>query len=216
MNIPLDKAFPIASLPEAEQRIFLQRSVEKAYKKASILFRAEERSEHVWMVKHGRVHLTHWASNGRVLTNCVVTPGEFFCCLSALDRKSYPADAVAAVDSTAVKIPTDLFNRWMQQYPDFAAMIMGSFCARLRIAEHRSSQLQESVRDRILSVLWTMWKKFGGTIPFTCREIAEMAGTTVETTIRTFAQLKKEKLIQLARARITVLDSAKLQRLCGL
>jgi CRP-like cAMP-binding protein len=70
---------------------------------------------------------------------------------------------------------------------------------------------QESVEKRILHVLADMVLEFGNTIPLTRREIAEMAGTTVETSIRTFSKLEGEGLVSTSRGRIFVRDGARLR-----
>ena len=199
------------ALPESERKILTERFAQKSYPKGSILFHAEGRADFVWLLKEGRVHLTQVTSQGRILTNCVMVPGDVFCCLSSLDKKVYPADAMAAQDSVVIRIPIDVFSGWMQKYPAFMQRMLCFFCERLRSAERRNCQLQEPVRDRILSVLAALSRKFGATIPFTCREIAEMAGTTVETTIRIFSLLKKEKVISTRRGKITLQDLEKVR-----
>lgn len=215
MNSITESASVLTLLPKEERDTLRQRSVEKSYPKGSVLFHAEDRADFVWLVKTGRIHLTHYSSSGRVFTNCVAVPGEIFCCLSSLDRRAYPAEAVAGLDSIVAKIPLDLFSGWMQKYPAFSHKTICFFCDRLRAAEQKGCLLQEPVRERILGVLWTLAVKFGSTIPFTCREVAEMAGTTVETTIRTFALLKEEKLIRATRAKITICDPSRLRKLLG-
>ncbi len=205
----------LKTLPDSEQIRLSQRGHERAYPKGSTLFRAEERADFVWLIKEGRVHLTHFSISGKTLTTCVLTRGDLFCCLSTLDRRPYPSDAVAATDSVAVRIPSDLFAEWMKRYPTFSQKALCYFCDRLRSAEQRGCLLQEPVRERVLGVLGMLFKKFGDTIPFTCREVAEMAGTTIETAIRTLGQLKKEKLIRASRAKITIQNPAKLRELLG-
>ncbi len=208
----LVKNFNIAELlPESERKVLTDRAAQKSYTRGSVLFHAEDRADFVWLLKEGRVHLTQYTSQGRALTNCVMAPGDVFCCLSSLDKKTYPSDAVAAVDSVVARIPIGVFSGWMRKYPAFAEKMLCFFCDRLRVSERRNCHSQEPVRDRILNVLATLTRKFGGTIPFTCREIAEMAGTTVETTIRVFTLLKKEKMVTAQRGKITISDPRKLQ-----
>jgi len=67
------------------------------------------------------------------------------------------------------------------------------------------------VEKRILHVLVNLVSEFGNTIPLTRREIAEMAGTTVETSIRTFSRLEEEGLVSTSRGRIMVKDGQKLR-----
>jgi len=52
--------------------------------------------------------------------------------------------------------------------------------------------------------------KLGLTIPFTRQEIAEMAGTTTETTIRVISRLKDRGVVSSNRGEITIIDETKL------
>jgi hypothetical protein len=52
--------------------------------------------------------------------------------------------------------------------------------------------IYESAEVRLAQILITLTKKFGDTIPLTRQELAELAGTTHETTIRTLSRLGKQ------------------------
>ena len=95
---------PFKGLPAPERRRLVQTAREKRYEKGETLFREGQSSDAVWIVKTGRVHLMKFFSNGKASTTCVMTPGEPFCCLPALDRKPYPADAIAAIDPPVVEV----------------------------------------------------------------------------------------------------------------
>ncbi len=64
----------------------------------------------------------------------------------------------------------------------------------------------ERVEQRIAGILVMLSSKFGPELPFTRQEIADMAGTTIETTIRVMTRFKENSIIKSARGRITVLD----------
>jgi CRP/FNR family transcriptional regulator len=70
---------------------------------------------------------------------------------------------------------------------------------------------QESVEKRTLHVLLSLVEEFGNTIPLTRKEIAEMVGTTVETSIRTFSRLEEEGLVSTSRGRIVIKDVKELE-----
>ena len=106
-------------LTPAQRQRLASVSREKRYAKGETVFREGEPADSVCIVKDGRVHLMKFLASGQASTTCVMTSGETFCCLPALDRKPYPADAVAAVDSTVVRIPTQVFHELMQQNPAF-------------------------------------------------------------------------------------------------
>lgn len=188
---------------------------EKKYAKGETIFREGEPAESLFIVKTGRVHLMNFLDSGQATTTCVLAPGESFCCLPALDQQPYPADAVAAVDSVVVRIPTKTFHEFMQQNPQFLQDSLCHFCSRLREVEHKSCTMHESVERRLAQALLSLSQKFGNTIPLTKHEIAEMASTTVETTIRVLSQFKKDGIIKSSRGSTTIAKPEKLRILAG-
>ena len=61
--------------------------------------------------------------------------------------------------------------------------------------------------------LLALRKKFGDSIPLTRQEIAELAGTTVETVIRTVSRFQREGWVRSGRGKLQLLDPDALQRL---
>ena len=202
-------------LSPAEAQRLGAASREKRYAKGETIFRAGEPAEAVCIVKEGRVHLMKFLEGGQASTTCVMTSGETFCCLPALDRKPYPVDAVAAVDSIVVRIPTSTFHELLQRNPAFLQDSLCLFCDRLRQVEHQSCMIYDSVERRLAQALVTLSKKFGSTIPLTKHELAELANTTVETAIRILSQMKKRGIIKSSRGSTTITKPAQLQHLAS-
>ncbi|MBI4598107.1 MAG: Crp/Fnr family transcriptional regulator [Candidatus Omnitrophica bacterium] len=200
-------------LTVAERQRLASASVEKHYAKGETVFHAGDPAEAVWVVKEGRIHLMKFLESGQASTTCVMASGEPFCCLPALDRKPYPVDAIAAVDSVVIKVPLAAFHELMQRNPSFLQDTLCLFCDRLRDVEHKSCMMYDSVERRLAQTLVTLSKKFGATIPLTKHELAEMAGTTVETTIRVLSQFKKQGMIKSSRGSTTIAKPAKLDAL---
>lgn len=206
-------AEPFKRLPAAERCHVAEAAREKSYAKGETIFRAGQPSDAVWVVKTGRVHLMNYLADGKVSTTCVMTQGETFCCLPALDRKPYPADAVAAVDSTVIRIPLEAFHQAMNRSPAFMQDALCLFCDRLRQVEHKSCMVYESAEQRLAQVLLGLAKKFGSTVPLTHQELAEIAGTTHETTTRTLNRFKQQGLIRSARGKTTLVRPEQLHAL---
>ena len=200
--------------PAQRQRLAIV-SREKRYAKGETIFRAGEPAEAVCIVREGRVHLMKFLEGGQASTTCVMAPGETFCCLPALDGKPYPVDAIAAVDSTVVRVPSRTFRELLQKNPAFLQESLCLFCDRLRDVEHKSCMVYDSVEQRLARVLVTLSKKFGPTIPLTKHELAELASTTVETTIRVLSQLRKQGLITSSRGSTTVAKPNQLKHLAS-
>jgi CRP-like cAMP-binding protein len=206
---------PFKSLSPTDRRSLASVSRESRYAKGETVFREGQPAEAVCLVKEGRVHLMKFLEGGQVSTTCVMTGGDTFCCLPALDRQPYPADAVAAVDSVVVRIPTSAFHDLLQRNPTFLQRSLCLFCERLRQVEHRSCRIYDSVERRLAQSLLTLSKKFGHTIPMTKHELAELSNTTVETTIRVLSQLKKQGILKSSRGSTTIAKPQDLQRLAG-
>ena len=200
-------------LPPAERRQLALVAQEKRFAKGETVFRAGAPAEAVWLVKAGRVHLMKFLADGKVSTTCVMTAGEPFCCLPTLDRKPYPVDAVAAEDSVVIRIPLEAFHDAMSRSRTFAQDTLCLFCDRLRQMEHKSCMIYAPADARLAQVLLALAKKFGPTIPLTRQELAEIAGTTHETAIRTLSQFKSKGLIRSTRGHTTLLKPDKLQAL---
>ena len=200
-------------LSPVERRQLLRVGRETRYAKGDTIFRAGDPAEAVCVVKEGRVHLMTFLESGHASTTCVMTAGETFCCLPALDRQPYPVDAVAAVDSVILRIPTGAFHELLEKNPAFLRDSLCVFCDRLRQVEHNSCMIYASVTTRLAQALLTLSKKFGSTIPLTRQELAEIAGTTHETAIRTLSQFKRQGLIRSVRGHTTILNSEGLHAL---
>lgn len=211
----LGRAEPFRRLSAVERQRLASVSREKSYAKGETIFRTGEPADAVCIVKEGRVHLMKFLESGQASTTCVMAPGETFCCLPALDRKPYPVDAVAAVDSVVVRIPTSAFHALLGSSPEFLQDSLCLFCDRLRQVEHKSCMVYDSVDRRLAQALVTLSKKFGATIPLTKHELAELASTTVETTIRVLSQLKKQGVITSCRGSTTIAKPDKLRDLAS-
>ncbi len=206
----LSRMEPFRRLSQAERLRLAAVAREKRYDKGDTIFRAGQPADAVCVVREGRVHLMKFLEGGQASTTCVMTPGETFCCLPALDGKPYPVDAVAAVDSTVICIPTSAFHELLRKNPAFLQDSLCLFCDRLRQVEDKSCMTYDSVERRLAKSLLMLSKKFGPTIPLTKQELAELANTTQETTIRILSQLSKQGVIRSARGKTTILRPEKL------
>jgi len=204
---------PFRSLPDAQRKRLADASHEASFLKGQTIVRTGTGCNEVWLVQRGRVHMKRITPDGKSLIACVAGPGELFCCLPALDRKSYPIDAVAATDTTVLCIPAGAFHDAMARAPAFARQTVCLFCERLREMEHSCCMIYESAERRLAQVLLGLVRKFGPTIPMTRLELAEMAGIAQETAIRTLARLSRRGIIRSVRGKTTVLAADALESL---
>ncbi len=198
-GLDLFKAIPEEALAGLERHL-----VERRYaRNASILLEGDP-AESVWFVKEGRVKAMANAPNGRCQTLCLAGPRSLFgtcCCLAG---GKIPCHSVAETEVVVVSLPLQEFRDLMARYPALAANLLGLISDRLRQSKDMQTFDQESVEKRILHVLVNLVAEYGNTIPLTRREIAEITGTTVETSIRTFLRLEAEGVVGTGRGKIMV------------
>ena len=200
-------------LKAEERQRLLSVSHERTCSKGDVLFHEGRPSDSVWLTLEGRVHLLHYQPDGRVQASCVMTPGESFCCLSTLDRGTYPATAVAATQARVLQIPSSLFHELLGKSHSLLQETLCVFGQRLRQVEAKACLVHDPVERRVAQALLTLQKKFGQTIPMTRQEIAELAGTTVETTIRTIGRFQQEGWIRSSRGKIQLIKADSLSQL---
>jgi CRP/FNR family transcriptional regulator, nitrogen oxide reductase regulator len=89
----------------------------------------------------------------------------------------------------------------------------------IKILAARVSELNRRLRDvagerveqRLFGVILTLSHRVGPVLNITRRELAEMVGATIETTIRILSSMKKEKIIASSRGKIVILDETRLR-----
>jgi CRP/FNR family transcriptional regulator len=139
-------------------------------------------------------------------------PGDIFGEVAVFEDKPYPASAQATESTIVLAVSRDRFTKFLSNYPAVALKIINMLGSRLRDALGRLRDLAgERVEQRIAGILVMLSSKFGADLPFTRQEIADMAGTTIETAIRTMTRFKENGIIKSARGSITVLDDTNLR-----
>jgi CRP-like cAMP-binding protein len=176
-----------------------------------VFFEEGEPGDWAFLLHSGRVRIQHFRADGRVRTVCMVGPGDTFCCLPTLDGGPYPATAVAAVRSIAYRIPGSLFRDLVASHPEFASRALRMFCGRLREAACEGCSHADDAASRIAGQILAMAGRFGERVPLTRRELAELAGTTVETSIRVIKEFERAGWVELGRGHLLVIDRPALQ-----
>lgn len=201
------KNVPVEALREIERR-----AVERKYFRQESILLEGDPAENVWFVKEGHVKAVVHVASGRCQTLCMVGAKHMFGSCCALAGGQYPCHAVAETDVTVVSLPMADFTALLGKYPQIGLALVAQISNRLRLSKDMQTFDQENVEKRILHVLIGLVGEFGNTIPLTRKEVAEMVGTTVETSIRTFSRLEAEGLVATGRGRIMVKNTKELEQ----
>ncbi len=183
------------------------------FHKGHLLFEEDQPARSVWIVEQGCVYLVKHTPQGGVATIFVITPHEALCGISALDHGRYSAGAVAATEAVVLEIPSEMFVRLLRTYPQFMARVLLICCNRMRHMAEAISVGQAPVPQRLAYALLRLRSTFGNTIPVTHQELAQMAGTRWETSIRTIASFKRKHWLSTSRGKMTILRPDQLKTL---
>jgi len=170
--------------------------------------------EWFYIIAEGKVKVLKHSSSGKDFIIAFFGPGEMFGEVAVFENKPYPASAQAVVETRVVGLKKDDFLSFLANRPQVALKIIGVLGGRLRDAQNRLRDFAgERVEQRLASVLLMLSAKLGPTLPFTRQEIADMVGTTIETTIRVMSTLKDRSIIRPVRGKVIILDEQKLKLL---
>ena len=208
-RIPLFRYLPVAVL----QRVGEVSDVRR-FPKGEALFEEGRPARTVWLIQRGWVHLVKRTPQGTPATIFTVTPEDVLCGFSAVvGRAAYYASAIAATETTAVRVPQETFAQLLKRQPGFAQDVLALYHTRMQHLAQAVSLAQAPVEQRVAFALLRLRSAFGNTLPITHHELARMAGTRWETSIRTLSSMKRRGWITSSRGKVTVLLPHHLRRL---
>ena len=184
------------------------------------LFVEGQPADGLWAVKEGLVHIIKHGPEGREIVLEIIPPGELFGAVVALEDRPYPASAVAAEDSVVWRMPASLARELCQKYPTLRAAILDQVTSRLRGAHERLRSLAlERVEQRLARMVLTLAEKIGqekdgvAVLNVTRQELADMIGTTVESTIRVTSKWQQAGIVSSSRHQLGLTDPVMLRKI---
>ena len=209
-TLPLFRALHAATLKALGDVSELRR-----FRKGEVLFKESQPAEAVWLIQRGWVYLVKRTPQGAPVTIFTVTPEEVLCGFSAVvgQSASYYASAVAATDTTAIRMPHADFARLLRDQLGFAERILAIYHTRMRHMAEAISLAQAPVELRLAYVLLRLRATFGRTVPVTHHELSRMAGTRWETSIRILSSMKRRGWLTSSRGKVTIVAPQTLREL---
>ena len=139
------------------------------------------------------------------------------CILTAsciLSQKSFPAIAVAELDSEVLSLPANLFKEWVSKYPVWQEYVFNLVSERLSDVITTVEEIAfKSVDIRIAEKLMHLLSEKGNLLELTHNDLARDIGTSREVVSRIFKDFEARGIIQISRGSIKVLDIVKLKAL---
>ncbi len=192
------------------------------FTKREAIFSEGDTSEWFYIVKKGKVKITKLSHEGKEIILEIISPLDFFGGIAVLRGFPYPANAIAMEDTEVLKISRKNLLSIIDRFPNLMYCMATNIGDRIKGShETLKSIALEKVESRIASLLIKLSDKAGEKLPegvainmkLTKQDIAEMVGTTVETSIRTMSKLSKAGLVSSKAGRIIIKDIERLKSL---
>ena len=203
LETPHQQFAPFALLPASVRDQLLNDSTIEHVAAGKVVFEEGGRPDALYVVLAGRLTLLHGSADGRARIVCHLGAKSLACCVTALDGRAYPATAVAATRATLCRISCVGFRRLLCAQPSFANAALTGLGTQLRQFACNGAPVGDA-GARIAAQILSATAYFGPVVHLTRREIAQMAGTTVETAIRETRKFESSEWIALARGQIHV------------
>lgn len=185
------------------------------YKRDQVIFYADNDPLGLFFVQSGLVKLEKVSEDGSAHTLRIMGPGGILGYRSLFASEPYHATAIAVDDVELCFVPKAEILNVFRDHPEVALRLLNHVAKDLRMAEERwMDQMDKGAPERIAEALIFLQDHFHSQT-WTRREIAEWAGTTPETVMRTLAQFEKESLIDQSGRQITILNKNLLKAKAG-
>ena len=206
-RVPFFEKFPAADISIIEPYFS-----EFHFDKNQYLFWEGDPANKMYVIKSGRVRLLKTAASGKEMVLEVMIPGQI-CGGHALFAETHRNSAQAVEDTIAYGLSQESYDQLLTKYPEIARGIIKYLGAKLMDAHDVIISLVSSkVDSRIASVIVRLCENHGTptkdgiliNIRLTRRDIADIVGSTVETTIRTISKFQKKGLLSTVSGRLLI------------
>jgi CRP-like cAMP-binding protein len=208
-------------LTPAETKSLAQACRVQVCERGQTVFVEGARATEMSFVALGSVKIVKAAPNRSVIIR-IVGAGNPIGLVAAWEGRPYPGSALAIEPSTVVHVPERDFFALTDRHPEILRQILQHMMSRQVQLGQRISEMTGSVESRIAQALLDLVASSGtvdGTraslpVALTRQEVADLAGTTVETAIRTMSRWGKEGVVLTEEHGFVIPDVDRLRSLC--
>jgi CRP-like cAMP-binding protein len=210
----LGQTLGLKGVPEDRLEKLANLSIEKRFEKGEVIFDQSDPCDFFYVVSRGLVKVSICSSTGLKITYLLASRGEPLNLVGPFTGSARPLSAEALEKTCIVLIKREDFLSLAFDYPDVIVNIIDILGHAIDGANSRIiDMLEKRVEQRLIRVLYTLYKKFGITLKFTSYELAELAGTTTESTLRAMGRLRELGLIKSSRGEVCIIDPKQLEYL---
>ena len=210
----------LSPLGDEERQRLLSTTQRRAFQRGEVLVREGDPSDSLHLVSAGRLAVRVTTPRGDTATLKVLSRGDYFGEVSLLDGREArrTASVVALEPAETHSLSAKAFRDLREHHPQVQTLVLSLMARRIeelsdRLVEAMYSSLDERVVRRLLE-LATVYAEGPGpvVIPLTQDHLAELVGAARPSVNVVLQRLVAQRVIELGRGRITLLDRAALER----
>jgi CRP-like cAMP-binding protein len=196
---------------EVSQKI-RQIKVDCHYKAGDIIFRRGDLPLGLFSVRRGVVKIESLSEDGDAHTLRLAGAGGLLGYRTFFSGESYKNTAIAVEEASVCFLPRKEVLNLFQCHPELGFKLISQLSSDLDQVEDKwVNQIDKGAPARVAEALLFLKERFADS-SWTRKEIAEWAGTTTETVIRTLAQFEKEGIISQNYKNFNILSAEKLSK----
>ncbi len=189
-------------------------------KKKQIIYNEGNHAVRLYYVQSGKVKTYKTNDDGKELVTGIYNEGDFFGYIAILEHSTYKETAEALEDCEIAIIGKDNFEGLINNNRDVLKKFVELLAKNISDKEQQLLGLAyNSLRKKVADALVTVYNKYKDdkaerfAMDISRDNLATIAGTAKESLIRTLSDFKEEKLIDIVKGDIIVLDEKKLRNL---
>lgn len=210
---------PFSKLSKTQITTILKQATASRIAAGAEVFAVDTKADRFFLLLDGYIRVVRVTPSGEQVIALHIPAGQLFGIAPALHRESYPATAVAAVESIVLCWPTRLWPEFVENYDGFATETYRTVGDRLgemhnRISEMATLHVEQRIANALLRLINQAGRKTNHGIeidfPITRQDISEMTGTTLHTVSRLLSGWQKDGIVESRRKHILVSDPHRL------
>lgn len=209
MQVPL-----LAGLPERELAALAEQARMDHWEREAVVFNQGAPCDRVWLLRAGEIKVIHQALDGREVILEVISPGEVFGG-AVLFMESHPATAKALTAADTLSFSQAAYARLLHGQPELARKLIRMLGGRLHSLMDLHILAGQRVERRLAHIVLKLADRVGRadpdglliTIPLSRQDLADMAGTTLETAIRTMSRFRAQGWLETRRGGYLLITS---------
>lgn len=200
------------------QKIFDNALYPMTFKKGEVIFREKEHVDQVKLIEQGLVKLSHNQTSGKPLIIELLDEGNFIELSSVFNGRTHEVSAIALENTLIHSIDIQTFFTIYYNNTSFNEEINRKMAGSNKfllnqLVARTIKRLPGRVADVILYLYELNKKSLTFNVPLTRIEMAQLAGTTKESLIRTLTEFKNDKIINLDGRNLTIVSLEIIQTL---